>query len=74
MRVEVQGGVWSRAELAPGGADPWEGVRGASWRRWPELGPERGVEPSGEGSWGHVGVFVGLWSRVEQDGRETEDQ
>lgn len=27
----------------------------ASWRRWPELSLEIGVEPSGEGSWGHSG-------------------
>ena len=27
----------------------------ASWRRWPELSLEIGVEHSGEDSWGHSG-------------------
>lgn len=43
----------------------------ASWRRWPELSLERRVEPSGEGSWEHLGCYSLVVMR-EQEGHETE--
>lgn len=52
-------GIWSRAELAPGGASPpGRESRSATWKQRPEPSHERCTEPSGEG------VFVGLLSHA----------
>lgn len=68
-------GIWSRAELAPGGASPpGRESRSATWKQRPEPSLKRCTEPSGEGLAGDTLGCLLVCCHMLLVGGEQEDQ